>query len=112
LLLPVVLAIGWWCMRKAASSAKVPVPVFAFVFLGLCVVNSVMPGMTGLAPLYAMVKSWLVELSNDGLLIAISALGLGTSFAAIRMLGLRHVLTVTATTVVILAVVTATLLVL
>lgn len=112
LLLPVVLAIGWWFMRKAASSAKVPVPVFAFVFLGLCVVNSIMPGVAGLGPVYAIVKSWLVEISNNGLLIAISALGLGTSFAAIRMLGLRHVLTVTATTVVILAVVTAALLVL
>jgi uncharacterized integral membrane protein (TIGR00698 family) len=109
LLLPVVLAIGWWFMREAASGAKVPVPVFAFVFLGLCILNSVVPGIGGLAPLYAMVKGWLVEASNDGLLIAISALGLGTSFAAIRMLGWRHILTVTATTIVILVVVTVAL---
>jgi uncharacterized integral membrane protein (TIGR00698 family) len=109
LLLPVVLAIGWWFMRDAASGAKVPVPVFAFVFLGLCIVNSIVPGMAALAQTYAVMKGWLVEASNDGLLLAISALGLGTSFAAIRLLGLRHILTVTATTIVILVIVTVAL---
>jgi uncharacterized membrane protein YadS len=39
-------------------------------------------------------------------LIAISALGLGTSLTAIAALGWRHVATVTGTTLVILAVVT------
>jgi uncharacterized membrane protein YadS len=45
-------------------------------------------------------------------LIAIAALGLGTSLPAIAALGWRHVATVTGTTIVILAVVTAGLLVL
>jgi len=109
LLLPVVLATGWWFARKsaAASAASVPVPVFAFVFLALCVINSVLPSIDAVAPLYAEVKISLVEVSTGGLLVAIAALGLGTSLAAIGTLGWRHIATVGATTLVILAVVTA-----
>jgi uncharacterized membrane protein YadS len=59
------------------------------------------------APLYAGVKSLLVAASTGGLLVAIAALGLGTSIAAIGTLGWRHIATVGATTLVILAVVTA-----
>ncbi len=112
LLLPVVLAIGWWFARKAASTvaSSVPVPVFAFVFLALCLVNSIAPSIAAIAPLYAAVKSVLVEVSTAGLLIAIAALGLGTSVAAIGRLGWRHIVTVSATTLVILAVVTGGLL--
>ena len=42
LLLPVVLGIGYWFTRKGRShgDARVPVPMFAFVFLLLCLVNS------------------------------------------------------------------------
>ena len=109
LLLPVVLATGWWFARKsvAVSAARVPVPVFAFVFLGLCVLNSVLPSVGAVAPLYAAAKALLVEASTGGLLVAIAALGLGTSLAAIGTLGWRHIATVGATTLVILAVVTA-----
>ena len=109
LLLPVVLATGWWFARKgaAASAARVPVPVFAFVFLALCMLNSVLPSIGAVAPLYASVKSLLVMASTGGLLIAIAALGLGTSIAAIGTLGWRHIATVGATTLVILVVVTA-----
>ena len=112
LLLPVVLAVGWWFARTgaAATAARVPVPVFAFVFLALCIVNSILPS-TGLAPLYGGVKYWLVEASSDGLLIAISALGLGTSLSSVSKLGWRHMVTVVGTTIVILAVVTAALVV-
>src|SRR3712207_8934879 len=41
LLLPVVLAVGWWFTRKGVEhgEARVPVPVFALVFLGLCLLN-------------------------------------------------------------------------
>ena len=110
LLLPVVLAIGWWFVRAgaAAHAARVPVPVFAFVFLALCIVNSILPS-TALAPLYAGVKYWLVEASTDGLLIAISALGLGTSLSSVTHVGWRHMVTVVGTTVVILVVVAAAL---
>ncbi len=112
LLLPVVLAIGWWFMRQgaAARAARVPVPVFAFVFLALCIVNSVLPSVPALAPLYGHVKSALVEASTDGLLIAIGALGLNTSLTAIGSLGWRHIATVCATTLVILVVATGGLL--
>ncbi len=114
LLLPVVLGVGWWFARKGAAhrAAKVPVPVFAFVFLALCIVNSVLPSVAALAPLYAKIKAVLVEASTDGLLIAIGALGLGTSVSAIGMLGWRHIATVGATTLVILLVATAGLMLL
>jgi len=114
LLLPVVLAVGWWFARKGAAhrAAKVPVPVFAFVFLGLCILNSVLPSVAAVAPLYAKIKAMLVEASTDGLLIAIGALGLGTSVSAIGMLGWRHIATVGATTLVILLVATGGLILL
>jgi uncharacterized membrane protein YadS len=113
LLLPVAVGIGWWCARglSGTAAAKVPVPVFALVFLALCIVNSIVPSVEGLAGLYAPLKTALVEISYWGLLLAIGALGLGTSYAAIGALGWRHVATVVATTIVILAVVTAGLLV-
>jgi uncharacterized membrane protein YadS len=110
LLLPVVLAIGWWFTRRGVEhgAAKVPVPVFALVFLGLCIVNSL--AAPAAIPLYGPVKRMLVEASTWGLLIAIGALALGSSLSAIAKLGWRHVATVTATTVVILIVATGGLL--
>ena len=112
LLLPVVLTIGWWFMRQGetAHEAKVPVPVFALVFLALVVVNSILPN-TALAAPYMQVKGWLVAISNAGLLIAIAALGLGTSITAILSIGWRHVAVFLGTTITILAVVTAGLLI-
>ena len=109
LLLPVVIGVGLWFSR-AAHSAKVPVPVFAFVFLALCLVNSVMPSLPAVMPVYALAKPILVEFSTWGLLIAIGALGLSTSLRAIGGLGWRHVANVTGTTIVILIVVSAGLL--
>jgi uncharacterized integral membrane protein (TIGR00698 family) len=112
LLLPVVLAIGWWFRRNGAGArtASVPVPVFAFVFLGLCIVNSILPSVQAIAPLYAYVKDALVMISTAGLLIAIGALGLNTSLTAIGALGWRHIAAVCATTLVILVVATGGLL--
>lgn len=112
LLLPVVLTIGWWFMRQGetAHEAKVPVPVFALVFLALVVVNSILPNTVLAAP-YMQVKGWLVAISNAGLLIAIAALGLGTSITAILSIGWRHVAVFLGTTITILAVVTAGLLI-
>ncbi|MCZ8313673.1 putative sulfate exporter family transporter [Phreatobacter sp.] len=107
LLLPVVLAIGWWFLRQGeqAQEARVPVPVFALVFLALVVVNSILPGIPSLAGSYALVKGWLVSVSNAGLLIAIAALGLGTSITAILTIGWRHVVIFLGTTLVILGLV-------
>jgi uncharacterized integral membrane protein (TIGR00698 family) len=112
LLLPVVLAIGWWFMRHGGETgeAKVPVPVFALVFLALCALNSLSPALPDLAGLYPPVKSALVAASNWGLLIAIAALGLGTSVSAVLRIGWRHVTVFAGTTLVILAAITAGLL--
>jgi uncharacterized integral membrane protein (TIGR00698 family) len=113
LLFPVVLAIGWSYARPAAKAAgKIPIPLFALVFVALCVLNSIASSIITVAPAYAQVKAPLVEVSTWGLLIAIGALGIGTSLTAIATLGWRHVATVTGTTAVILTVVTAGLMVL
>ena len=108
LLLPVVLGIGWYFTRlgSAQCHARVPVPVFALAFLALCLVNSVAPYVPGAAPLYGPAKWALGIFSTWGLLLAIAALGLDTSPAAVARLGWRHVATVSGTTVVILVVVT------
>jgi len=112
LLLPAVLAIGWWYTRGGAShdSAKVPVPIFALVFLGLCVINSFIPLIPGLMPVYSPLKSALIDLSTWGLLVAIAALGLGTSLSSLLKIGWRHMAVFSGTTLVILSVVTAGLL--
>ncbi len=112
LLLPVVLAIGWYfagARAQEAGAAKVPVPVFAIVFLALCIVNSFALTMPALAPFYIPVRDVLVTASTWGLLIAIAALGLGTAPRAIAALGWRHVATVSATTLVILVIATGLL---
>ena len=80
------------------------------VFLILCAANSAMPLLPALLPVYAPVKSVLVEASTWGLLLAIGALGLGTSIKAIVGLGWRHVTTVLGTTAVIFVIVTGGLL--
>ena len=114
LLLPVVLAVSWYFTRSpsAYGRAKVPVPVFALVFLALCLINSVAPYLPAVAPIYQPVKSALTLASTGGLLMAIAALGLDTSPSAIASLGWRHVATMTGTTLVILVIVTAGLLLL
>jgi uncharacterized integral membrane protein (TIGR00698 family) len=106
LLLPMVLAIGYylaWRGAGEAGPAKVPVPVFAVVFIALAIANSILPG-TALAATYAPVKTMLVEASKWGLLIAIAALGLGTSIGAAVTIGWRHLAVFFAATFVILAV--------
>ena len=108
LLLPVVLSVGWYFTRMGVrhGEARVPVPVFAIVFLVLCVLNSAMPLLPSWMPVYAPAKSVLVEVSTWGLLLAIGALGLGTSVKTIVGLGWRHITTVLGATAVIFVVVT------
>jgi uncharacterized integral membrane protein (TIGR00698 family) len=110
LLLPVVLTIGWGFARTGSTTgtARVPLPVFAIAFLALCVLNSMIPA--ALMPIYTPIRAALIEISTWGLLIAIAALGLGTSFASIAALGWRHIATVTCTTLVILVAATSGLL--
>jgi uncharacterized integral membrane protein (TIGR00698 family) len=114
LLLPVVLAIGWWFMRRGeqAGEAKVPPPVFAIVFLVLALANTAAMAMPALHPVYLPLKGFLGEVSRWGLLLAIAALGLGTSLTAIFAVGWRHVAVFMGATLVILVVATGGLMVL
>jgi uncharacterized integral membrane protein (TIGR00698 family) len=114
LMLPLVLVVGWLFARRtvATAAARIPIPVFALVFVGLCVLNSIAAAFPAVTPAFARIKAPLIEASTWGLLIAISALGLGTSVTAIAALGWRHVATVIGTTLVILVVVTAGLMML
>ena len=96
MLLPVVLGVGWWFARTSGESrqAKVPVPVFAIMFLVFVLINS-----SGILP--GVAKSVLVEASRCGLLIAIAALGLNTSLSSILRVGPRHIMVVLGSTAVI-----------
>lgn len=98
LLLPVVLGVGYYFTRKGQThgAAKVPFPLFAVVFLVLVLINSL-----GIVP--SGVKLVLGEVSRWGLLIAIAALGLGTSMQAILLIGWRAIVIICGTTAVILA---------
>jgi uncharacterized integral membrane protein (TIGR00698 family) len=112
LLLPTVLGVGWYFTRqgKRHGQARAPVPVFGIVFLILCAVNSAIPLAPTAMPGYAPVKAVLVEASTWGLLLAIGALGLGTSVKTIFALGWRHIATALASTAVIFGIVTGGLL--
>jgi uncharacterized integral membrane protein (TIGR00698 family) len=107
LLLPVVLGIGWWLAAagERASAAKVPVPIFAIMFLVLCLVNTLATSMRALAPVYVPVKSTLDIAANWGLLLAIAALGAGTTVTDLRYINWRHGAVFFAATAVILLVV-------
>lgn len=94
LLLPVVFIIGWYFSRssqKSGDNAKIPVPLFAIVFLVLCLVNSFFSVIfPSLKPFYETIRFGFLEASRWGLLIAISALGLGTSVQTIIQSGWRQ----------------------
>ena len=96
MLLPVVLGVGWWFADQGGDShkAKVPVPVFAIMFLVFVAINSV-----GVLP--GPIRSGLIEFSRWGLLIAIAALGLNTSLTSILKVGPRHMLVVLGSTLVV-----------
>ena len=102
LLLPVVLGIGWYFTRQGRQhgAAKVPFPLFAVVFVALAALNS-----TGLVP--PIVKSVLGEVSRWGLLIAIAALGVGTSLGAVLRIGWQAIVVICGTTLFLLGAVIA-----
>ena len=124
LLLPVVMILGAWFMHHGGNTgvtqetqttqenqegktgvAKVPVPIFALMFLVLCVLNSILPA-TPLAQAYIPIKSFLSHISAWSMLIAIAALGLGTSLGAVLAIGWRHLVVFLGATLVILLVAT------
>jgi uncharacterized integral membrane protein (TIGR00698 family) len=109
LLLPVVLGIGWWLAAGGArtGAAKVPVPMFAIMFLVLCIVNTAARAMPALAPVYIPVKAVVDVAATWGLLLAIAALGAGTSVAELRYITWRHGAVFFAATAVILLAVAA-----
>ena len=84
-------------------------PVFALAFLGLCLVNSLAPCRPAFFPLYAPIKATMIQASAWGLLVAIAALGLGTSLSSLMRIGWRHIAVFTGSTLVILSLVTARL---
>jgi uncharacterized integral membrane protein (TIGR00698 family) len=100
LLLPVVVAIGWWFQRQqiertgstaaAVPPAAPPVPAFAVAFLALCVLNSMLLAIPFVKPIYLPVKQVLGFVSSWGLLVAIGALGLGTSLAQLLKVDWRQ----------------------
>jgi uncharacterized integral membrane protein (TIGR00698 family) len=86
LLLPVVVLIGVYLRNHnetSQSKVSVPVPYFAFAFLLLA-------GLNSFGLISDDIRLWLLEISRWGLLLAIAALGLKTSLAALAALGLRH----------------------
>jgi uncharacterized integral membrane protein (TIGR00698 family) len=107
LLLPIVVAVGWWFARSRVQQekAEVPVPAFALAFLALCALNSIAAQMPGIDVIYGPVRAALLAVSSWGLLVAIAALGLGTSLTAILRIGWRHIAVFTGTTATILVVV-------
>jgi uncharacterized integral membrane protein (TIGR00698 family) len=109
LLFPVVLLIGWSFVRGSVTgdAARIPFPTFALAFVIFCVLNSVATSLPTIEPMFNLIKTPLIEASRLGLLLAIAALGLGTSLPAIAALGWRHIATVMGTTIVILVVATA-----
>jgi uncharacterized integral membrane protein (TIGR00698 family) len=111
LLLPVVLIIGWWFLSRGekAGDAKVPLPVFALAFLLLAGLNSVMAASPALsaAVAYPALKTVASEASKWGLLVAIAALGLGTSVRALFAIGWRHVAVFIGATLAVLMIVIA-----
>jgi uncharacterized integral membrane protein (TIGR00698 family) len=112
LLLPMVLIIGAWFASRGdtsdrpTSAAKVPAPLFAVMFLVLCVINTAASAMPWAAPYYAPLKSVLNDVSRWGLLLSIAALGLGTSVKAILTLGWRHIAVFMGATMVIVGIIT------
>ena len=113
LLLPVVVAIGWWFQRQQAAGtggkdvSAPAVPAFAVAFLVLCVVNSILLASPSLKPLYLPIKQMLSQVSSWGLLVAIGALGLGTSLDSLLKVDWRQLVVFLAATVLILVIGTA-----
>jgi uncharacterized membrane protein YadS len=93
LLLPAVLALGWWFAAHgpATGGASAPaVPGFAVGFVALCAANSALPAAGAFGAVWAPLRAALVEASSLGLLVAIAALGLGTSVRALLGVGWRR----------------------
>lgn len=103
LLFPVLVSIAWWFLRPNPPLSRAEI-----------IDTRIRPlrgqqravGNSGDSEPVSAVVDCAGQVSASGLLIAISALGLGTSVSAMAALGLRHVPTVMGTTILIIGVVT------
>lgn len=80
--------------EKPADAPKrvaVRIPGFALAFVALCLINTAMPSFPSVEPYYAPLRQALIMVSNAALLMALAALGLGTSVRGITELGWRPV---------------------
>jgi uncharacterized integral membrane protein (TIGR00698 family) len=104
LLVPVVLLVGSYVNTEGkARAGRVRVPDFAIVFLILCAINSVLTSLPFSFQFYESVKEVGGQVSNWGLLLAIAALGLNTSFRQISRVGWRHATLLGANSLILLA---------
>jgi uncharacterized integral membrane protein (TIGR00698 family) len=95
LLLPIVVGTSWWFAKSSGrgENDKLPVPVFALMFLAVVVLNS-----TG--EMSNPMRAATAELSRAGLLVAMAALGLSTSLFSIVRMGRGQLFTVFGATLV------------
>src|SRR6266498_3613914 len=66
LMLPLVLLIGWLFARRAVATAatKIPIPVFALVFVALCALNSIAAPLPTVARMPAWTKTQTLSLHD------------------------------------------------
>lgn len=92
LLVPVLLVMSWWLSKGApmgGEKGKINVPWFAFIFLLMIGVNSVLQSMYGMEEWLADVRGIINVVSTFMLTMAMTALGADTSFAKFRQAGAK-----------------------
>jgi uncharacterized integral membrane protein (TIGR00698 family) len=111
MLLPMVVLVGVLFNARIASGGqpRVPIPGFAVAFVLLCLLNSVMPVTGAVGAVYGSVHVVAAKASSWGLLIAIAALGLGTSLRSLLTIGWRHIIIFMGASAFIVAVIAASL---
>lgn len=92
LLVPVLLVMSWWLSKGApmgGEKGKINVPWFAFIFLLMIGVNSVLQSMYGMEEWLANVRNVINVVSTFMLTMAMTALGADTSLAKFRQAGAK-----------------------
>lgn len=92
LLVPVLLVMSWWLSKGApmgGEKGKINVPWFAFIFLLMIGVNSVLQSMYGMEEWLADVRGIINVVSTFMLTMAMTALGADTSLAKFRQAGAK-----------------------
>lgn len=92
LLVPVLLVMSWWLSKGApmgGEKGKINVPWFAFIFLLMIGVNSVLQSVYGMEEWLADVRGIINVVSTFMLTMAMTALGADTSFAKFKQAGAK-----------------------